>query len=101
MSDTIPPNAKVWDDDDRELIHERLPGYMRVPQEYSDLRVGMWFIVGMGGSVRISQISREKRAIEFVFDQLGVDVEIPLVGSECGRIGYKVEIQNWVSEGNL
>lgn len=105
MTDSIPPNAKMWGEDDRELVHEMLPGYMFIPEEYPDIRVGMWFNVEMGSSIRISDIPREKRTIEFVFGELGVDVEVPLVGVNdhkgTAMQAYKVEIQNWKPEGKF
>jgi len=105
---TLPPNEKTWSQAKREKIQKRLPGHMVLDDTY-DIRVGQWFQIKCGGSIRIENIEAERKELIELFDSLGIEVRIPLVGMVRGpnsdgrtpSIGYIVEIQNWVAEGNL
>lgn len=105
-STTLPPNEKAWGEDERETIQNGLPGHM-VLKEMDNIRVGQWFHIACGGDVRIDNIEEETEAIIDLFDSFGIEVRIPLVGRiqwDDGRmssVGYKVEIKNWISQGNL
>jgi hypothetical protein len=99
---TLAPNEKEWDDADRELIHDFLPDYM-VLSETQDIRVGRFFQIECGSDVRIDDIKEETDWITELFESLGVDISIPLVGlirrPNDGRdptVGYKVEIENCI-----
>lgn len=104
--DVLPPNSKMWDDEQRRLIDDELPGHMCLGRT-SDMHVGKQLHIEVGGSIRIDNIEDEVEAITDAFDSFGIDVTIDLVGvsqspnKKTASQAYYAKIENWDAKSHL